>query len=176
MCSDGVRLGCSRTILEDRWPWFRREVRSFEAKTQLIQSAQDRRSKDQPPSPTDSDTPTTLLSPTSPAFPHPSFKRRRIISVTPRCLEVPIASPAVVALLQFFYTLALGTSLQLHPDILCQMLVFVRAADLLPNLRALVVHALHVRLDEDPGRAPQIAQAAIFGYCTALQVVRFRFS
>ncbi|KAL8286767.1 hypothetical protein RQP46_004295 [Phenoliferia psychrophenolica] len=159
LCSDGTLLSCSRSILEDRWPWFRREVRAFEAKTQLIQSAQDRRPSSSIISPSDSipDSPISIPSPGT--TPSPS-KRRRILSVTPRSLMIPLNGPATLALLQFFYTLALGTPLQLRPEILCELLTFVQSGDSLPNLRALLVHALHTGLDGDEGLALLVFEAA----------------
>jgi len=64
------------------------------------------------------------------------------LRLTPRTLHLPHASAVVLAFLQFLYTRALCTPLQLQPDVLCALLVFARAYGE-NDLRALCVHGLH---------------------------------
>lgn len=89
--------------------------------------------------------------------------------LTPRTLDLPEPSPVVVAFVEYLYTLALSTRLQLDVSVLGALLTFSKTyRD--DQLRALVVHALHETLSADPTAAPSVYEAATLGACTALQV------
>ncbi|GAA5912223.1 hypothetical protein JCM5296_005451 [Sporobolomyces johnsonii] len=180
ICSDEERLGCSRMILESRWPWFSDELVAIAAKASAAIEAKEQRttgsdsdvledtSDDEPidamhrvgsPAPR----PRTFL----PA-PPPKPVSRRIFPITARSLELPLGSQVVKALLQYFHTLALTTPLQRSIPILTSLLLFAKTYDILPNLRALVVHALHESLT--PENAAKIYEAAALGQSMALQI------
>lgn len=75
--------------------------------------------------------------------------------------------------LQYLYTLTLCTPLQLSLPVLSALLVFARTYED-PNLRALVVHALHEALSSGQWTAASVYEAATLGGCTALQVRSLR--
>ena len=175
ICSDGKRLGCSRKILEDRWPWFRAKLDDFKLRAKHIVEAQKRR-KDTlaDASDTASIAPSVIRSPTTTAasmrLPAKSSTELRL---TPRTLNIPEPSPVVQGFLQYLYTLTLCTPLQLSLPVLSALLVFARSYDD-ANLRALVVHALHEALSSGQWTAASVYEAATLGGCTALQIRSLR--
>jgi hypothetical protein len=151
VCSDGKRLGCSRRLLEDRWPWFRHRLAEFKDKAKGIYAAQQRNSTD---GVDESDGASANL---------------QDLRISPRTLHLPEPSPVALALLQYLYTLSLCTSHQHQLPILTSLLLFSRTYQL-HNLRALVTHALHGCLSEGSGSAAHIYEAATLSGCVALQV------
>jgi hypothetical protein len=104
----------------------------------------------------------------------PTFEAASEVRLTPRELLLPEAADVAVGALQYFYTLTLCTPLQHKLGTLVGLLVFSRTYDV-PNLRALVVHALHCQLGT--GGAPatgtttaQIYEAATLSGALALQI------
>jgi hypothetical protein len=99
-----------------------------------------------------------------------SSSSRRLFPISSHALELPLPSAEVKALLQYFHTLALATPLQRSIPILTSLLTFDKTYSILPNLRALIVHALHESLQADPGSAARIYEAAAVGRSMALQI------
>ena len=145
ICSDGVRLSCSRKILEDRWPWFKEELQAHIARKQLELQDDEELTNGHEGS--------------------PSNDRA---TVTPYHLLLPESSTVGMAILQYFYTLNLITPLQHNIQVLVSMLLFAREYDL-DHLRALVAHALHTLLPASSANAAIIYEAAALGGCIALQ-------
>ncbi|GAA6063862.1 hypothetical protein JCM10212_003553 [Sporobolomyces blumeae] len=179
ICSDRERLGCCRSILESRWPWFAAELEAISAKSTAAVEAQETLTMGDPHGEEMSDeepmdrlhTPASSRPSTSlarPIAPTGRASSRRLFPITAHSLELPLPSPDVKAILQYFHTLALSTPLQRSIPILSSLLNFDKAHDILPNLRALVVHALHESLD--PGNAAKIYEAAAVGRSMALQI------
>ncbi|GAA5918084.1 hypothetical protein JCM5296_006755 [Sporobolomyces johnsonii] len=171
ICSDGKRLGCSRKVLEDRWSWFRAKVEEFKARASGVLAAQQKRAADaQAESEVGSiaegqgEQPSSTSTPPSTATGAADEAR-----LTPRTLNLPEPCATVQAFLQYLYTLTLCTPLQLQLPVLSSLLVFAKTYDE-PNLRALVVHALHELLSREGGAAPAVYEAATLGGCTALQI------
>ncbi|GAA5926440.1 uncharacterized protein JCM15063_000277 [Sporobolomyces koalae] len=181
ICNDRERLGCSRSILEDRWPWFASEIKSVASKrstpadtTLDILGEYDDASDDEPidvlqaqVSPPTTRPSTSMSMPRSPPA-RPASKR--LFSITAHTLELPLSSQEVKALIQYFYTLALSTPLQRSIPILASLLNFEKTYNILPNLRTLIVHALHESLESDLGNAAKIYEAAAMCRCMALQI------
>ena len=155
VCCDGNRLGCNRKMLEERFPWFATKLNEFRDKartalTKLHAQAESNGS--------DISGPLQNISLNSSA----NISELR---TSPRTLEMPESSPVVFAALQYFYTLSLCTPLQHQLNILIGLLFFSRSYDV-PNLRALVVHALHSALGSQQGAhgaAQQIYEASTLG-------------
>lgn len=187
ICSDRERLGCCRAILESRWEWFANEMRTVASKASA-QSLPDTRPASMGREGSDvedcsDEEPIDVLqraqSPTShrpsisvsrQATPAATASSRRPFPISSHALELPLASAEVKALLQFFHTLALATPLQRSIPILSSLLTFDKAHNILPNLRPLIVHALHESLQADPGSAAKIYEAAAVGRSMALQI------
>ena len=149
VCSDGVRLPCSRKVLEDNWPWFKAEL---EASISRIEDGL----------PLACGPPATNGAATGTS--NGSTERR----VDPRQLLFPENSTVGLAILQYFYSHNLITPLQHLTPVLVSMLIFAREYDL-DNLRALVVHALHGLLGSNPASAATVYEAAALAGCIALQ-------
>jgi hypothetical protein len=186
VCSDGERLGCSRKLLESRWPWFREELEAAESKSRaaIIEAQELRTTTGGDGSDSDDD---GLLDPRLRSLPLPTTRTvsrpmstynstsssthhrpKSLFPITLRTLDLPLASPAARALLQYFYTLALSTPLQRSISTLSTLLSFVKAYDVIPNLRAVIVHALHESINVQ--NAPNIYEAAALGGSMALQI------
>ncbi|TNY22053.1 hypothetical protein DMC30DRAFT_173860 [Rhodotorula diobovata] len=185
ICSDRERLGCSRKLLEARWPWLAEELRAVEHKAHAAVEAREQHattdsgaygsSDDEEPidgamsrvsSPVPPRRPSQQIS--SPA---PSRAPSRLFPITSRSLELPLPSSDVKALLQYFHTLALSTQLQRSLPVLTSLLAFTKTYDsVLPSLRALVVHAFHETLDMHPETGAKAYEAAALGDSVALQI------
>jgi hypothetical protein len=148
ICSDGTRLGCSQRILMERWPWFREEMEAF--CTKASKAAHDLAAAE-------SDDPLANGS-----LPAPRVK-------PPRTLDLPESPQVVYAALQYFHTLSLCTAHQLQTNILISLLFFARNYDI-PNLRALVCHALHGQVSQTASAAAAIYEASTFLGAYALAV------
>lgn len=186
ICNDRERLGCCRAILESRWPWFASELEAITSKASASVEAKEtlttgdtfdlEDTSDEEPmdvlqrtqSPVPQSRPSTSL-----ARPLPSSAKnptRRLFPISAYALELPLSSPEVKALLQYFHTLSLSTPLQRSIPILTSLLNFDKTYNILPNLRALIVHALHESLSSDPASAAKIYEAAALGRSMALQI------
>ncbi|GAA94878.1 uncharacterized protein L969DRAFT_94170 [Mixia osmundae IAM 14324] len=163
VCSDGKRVGCSRRILEERWPLFRDKLSQFRKKAGKAYIAA---TSTAPLAPGDedgdeSDVEIPLETGTGDAALQ--------LNITPRSMALPEPAAVVTALLQYYYTLAICTSLQQALPNLVAMLLFGRQVKDV-NLQALVVHALHCHLSQGQGNAAIVYEAATLSGCIALQV------
>lgn len=194
VCSDGKRLACSRKILDDRWSWFHSRILEFRVRASGVVAAQHKRAQDASlenseagsftsAAPAfdrnDGGTASTATSEVAKSTSHAPSTHNTIPTMTdssesearltPRTLELPEPSSVVFAFLQYLYTLTLCTRLQLELPILSALLTFSNEYQD-PNLKALVVHALHETLSNDSNSAPAVYEAATLGGCTALQI------
>jgi hypothetical protein len=126
VCDDGRKISCSRKTLEERWPWFQEQRMRFlrNAKTAL------------------ETLPTSTMHVPLPELPGIVEKSRPDPRLTPRYLYLSEPYPITLALLQYFYSLALLTPLQQAPAVLSQLLV-LSATYQIPHLESLVKHAMH---------------------------------
>lgn len=156
ICEDGGVLGCSRRILEERWPWFKRQIEGYhDPRSQLASENGAARSEEVPP---------------SDIYFAVSYRPNSFPKSPPRHLTLPYPSNVVQALLEYLYTLSLTTPNQLSLPVLQQLLLFSTLDETLPRLRALVVHALHEALREDCAVASKIHASATLAGCLALQI------
>lgn len=89
---------------------------------------------------------------------------------SPRHLSLPYPSEVVQALLGYFYTLSFDTPNQLSLPVFQSLLLLSKSDGNLPDLRALVVHALHEISREDESSAATIHSSATLAGCLALQI------
>ncbi|KAI5477773.1 regulatory protein Ral2 [Pseudohyphozyma bogoriensis] len=180
ICSDGKRLGCSRKMLEDRWPWFKERMDDFKSRAKGILAASKRvvepstageseNGHSTSPTVAEKDD-TTSTFPGNMKSPTRSSTELRL---TPRTLNLPEPSSVVQGFLQYLYTLTLCTPLQLTLPVLSGLLVFAKTYNE-ANLRALVVHALHEAVTTETWSAAAVYEAATLGGCTALQIRTLR--
>ncbi|KAJ7603822.1 hypothetical protein FB45DRAFT_770234 [Roridomyces roridus] len=143
ICDDGRTLVCSRKLLEERRPWFK------EMRLKLLQDAM---------SGLQVDSPTT---------------DRGILDLrlTPRALHLPEQYPIAMALVQYFYTLALVTPLQTAPAVLSQLLILSTNYQL-PHLQGLVRHAMHRALSYRT--CTGVYEVATLCECRSLQIRAMR--
>ena len=186
ICADRERLGCSRKLLEARWPWLADELRAVDgARAPADQyeprssTSADAYSSSDDEEPIDGamsrvSSPLPLRPPTAQQLSSPGPPARapsRLFPITSSSLELPLASGDVKALLEFFNTLALSTRQQRSLPVLTSLLAFTKSHDsILPSLRALVVQALHEMLNLQPETAAKVYEAAALGDSVALQI------
>jgi hypothetical protein len=153
ICDDGRKLSCSREILEDRWPWFRK---------QLTMSRQNMKR-------TLETLPLTSIHDDLPEVPGTVSKEEpRIDSrVTLRSFQLSEPYPITLALLQYFYTTALVTSLQHAPAVLSQLLVLATTYEI-AHLASLVKHAMHRALCNSTSVG--VYEVATLCSCRSLQI------
>jgi hypothetical protein len=149
VCDDDRRIRCSRRLLEERWPWFREQRKLF------IRTAQ--RTLDALPT-----------SQTQTALPDvPSFEARPDPRLAPRYLSLSEPYPVTLALLQYFYSMALLTPLQHAPPVLSALLV-ISTNYVIPHLQALVKHAMHRALSNSTSVG--VYEVATLCSCRSLQI------
>ncbi|KAF5382281.1 hypothetical protein D9757_008441 [Collybiopsis confluens] len=127
VCDDGRIIACSRRLLEERWSWFK-------AQRKLLLEKALSTSETLPTSPMHVKLPD--LPGVVPGDERPDPR------LTPRALHLSEPYPITLALLQYFYTLSLTTSLQLAPAVLSQLLILATNYQIF-HLEALVKHAMH---------------------------------
>ncbi|KAF7368774.1 hypothetical protein MVEN_00202500 [Mycena venus] len=98
-------------------------------------------------------------------------KRTVEIVITQTSLTLSQSYPVTMALLQYFYSLALGTALQRAPAVLSYLLL-ISTEFQIPHLRALVGHAMHLALTEVT--ADGVYEIAASCGCRSLQIRAFR--
>ncbi|CDR88222.1 related to Ral2 protein, implicated in activation of ras1 [Sporisorium scitamineum] len=164
VCSDGLRIGCDRAILEARWPWFKAKMDEFRKKARRTlriaypaaneQSglsiipediaeflAEEEEEEEEAVDP--------LVVPSANKDDSQGGKQKiRDPRFQPRHLQISEPSPVVLALLQFVYTLRICTALQRHPAVVCALMVLARTYQL-DNLASWARHAAHVALADD---------------------------
>ncbi|UZJ56221.1 hypothetical protein CBS101457_005541 [Exobasidium rhododendri] len=150
ICSDGMKLGCDRAILERRWPWFAAKMQEY--RSDAWQKAQEiHRRPSSVTTPTDINTTTATPSLQQP-FPHEtdlgSITSKADPRITPRHLVIGEASPVVLALLIFLYTRCICTPLQRHPAIVAALLLLSKIYKM-DDLEIWAKHAAQVSLAHD---------------------------
>lgn len=150
MCDDGRKIKCSRKLLEARWPWFESQL------TLLLEKAKMALEVAPTPSP-----------PTSRKKDLSSDENRPDPRVSSRVFKLGEPYPVVMALLQYFYTLALPTPLQQAPAVLSQLLV-ISTSFKISRLQALVKHAMHLALSEST--CDGVYEVATLCGCRSLQI------
>ena len=129
LCDDGRKIAVSRKILEERWPWFKRQRDLF------LQNAVRAVSALQPVAGAGMDVPLPELA-------NPSKEPRADPRLSSRLLNLSEPYPISLALVQYFYTKALITPLQHAPAVLSQLLLLSSTYNL-GHLQSLVKHAMH---------------------------------
>ena len=129
ICSDGIRIGVSRALLERRWAWFKQALRDYRKRATSVAEAM----------PVELQFPAQALASTE------TKRIRADVRITPRQLLFPEPGPVVVALMEFFHTQTVCTSLQRHPAMLATLLVLASLYDI-PDLAKWGTHAAHQTL------------------------------
>lgn len=153
ICDDGRKVKCSRKTLEDRWPWFKDQRNKFLARARqaieiLPSSSMDVGLPDLPGAPGSSE-----------ARPDPRL--------TPRAFNLSEPYPITLALLQYFYSLALITPLQHAPAVLSQLLILSSTYQI-HHLESLVKHAMHRALSNSTSVG--VYEVATLCSCRSLQI------
>ncbi|KIJ64644.1 hypothetical protein HYDPIDRAFT_90290 [Hydnomerulius pinastri MD-312] len=153
ICDDGRKIKCSRKTLEDRWPWFKdQRIKFLERARQAIEimpsSSMDVGLPDLPGAPDSSE-----------ARPDPRL--------TPRAFNLSEPYPITMALMQYFYTLALITPLQHAPAVLSQLLILSSTYQI-THLESLVKHAMHRALSNSTSVG--VYEVATLCSCRSLQI------
>ncbi|KAI5123174.1 hypothetical protein M0805_000874 [Coniferiporia weirii] len=161
VCDDGRRIACSRRLLEERWGWFREQSRLFreQATRALGELGPDAVDAADAAPPDDILPPSTSTSSISPQRPDPRL--------TPRALLLSEPYAVTHAFLQYIYTYSLITPLQHAPAVLSQLLL-LGAAYAMPELEALVRHAMHRALA--PATSVGVYEVATLCGCQGLQI------
>ncbi|KAI5983463.1 hypothetical protein EDD15DRAFT_2533737 [Pisolithus albus] len=153
VCDDGRKIKCSRKVLEDRWPWFKDQRAKFvDRAKQAIETL--------PASSMD------VGLPDLPGAPH-SIEARPDPRLTPRAFNLSEPYPITLALLQYFYSLALITPLQHAPAVLSQLLILSSTYQI-SHLQSLVKHAMHRALSNSTSVG--VYEVATLCSCRSLQI------
>lgn len=153
ICDDGRKVKCSRKTLEDRWPWFKDQRNKFLARARqaieiLPSSSMDVGLPDLPGAPG-------------------SLEARPDPRLTPRAFNLSEPYPITLALLQYFYSLALITPLQHAPAVLSQLLILSSTYQI-HHLESLVKHAMHRALSNSTSVG--VYEVATLCSCRSLQI------
>jgi hypothetical protein len=162
VCDDGRKIKCSRKVLEARWPWFKEQRR-------LLLLAATKALETIPASESDVPMPPPLgAEEIDPAMRTQAQDEERVDPrLTPRQLLLSEPYPITLALLQYFYTLALVTPLQHAPAVLSQLLLLSVTYNI-THLQALVKHAMHRALT--PTTCVGVYEVATLCGCQSLQI------
>ncbi|KIK93728.1 hypothetical protein PAXRUDRAFT_495839 [Paxillus rubicundulus Ve08.2h10] len=153
ICDDGRKVKCSRKILEDRWPWFKdQRIKFLDCARQAIDIL--------PSSSMD------VGLPDLPGAPD-SLEPRPDPRLTPRAFNLSEPYPITLALMQYFYSLALITPLQHAPAVLSQLLVLSNTYQIV-HLESLVKHAMHRALSNSTSVG--VYEVATLCSCRSLQI------
>ncbi|KXN93395.1 Protein ral2, partial [Leucoagaricus sp. SymC.cos] len=152
-CDDGRKIPCSRKILEERWPWFKLQ------RTRMLQRAQAALDR----------LPTSAMHADLSVLPGTASVEETQLDprLTPRALFLSEPWPVTMALLQYFYSLALITPLQHAPAVLSQLLI-LGATYQLDHLVSLVKHAMHRALSNSTSVG--VYEVATLCSCRSLQI------
>jgi hypothetical protein len=151
VCDDDRRVKCSRKLLEDRWPWFKEQRRLFlQAATRALDTL-----------------PLSATHVALPDVPSATQEPRSDPRLTPRLLDLSEPYPITLALVQYFYSLALVTPLQHAPAVLSALLVLATNYDL-KHLQSLVKHAMHRALSNSTSVG--VYEVATLCSCRSLQI------
>ena len=152
ICDDGRKIGCSRKLLEERWPWFK------EQRLRLLESAM-KELETLPSSPMHIPLPELPGNVPDELRPDPRL--------TPRAFNLSEPYPITLALLQYFYSMALLTPLQTAPAVLSQLLVLATNYRI-THLQSLVKHAMHRALSNSTSVG--VYEVATLCSCRSLQI------
>ncbi|EIW80993.1 galactose oxidase [Coniophora puteana RWD-64-598 SS2] len=153
ICDDGRKIKCSRKTLEDRWPWFKEQrIKFLQRAKQAIEIM--------PTSSMDVGLPDLPGAPDS-TEPRPDPR------LTPRAFNLSEPYPITLALLQYFYSLALITPLQHAPAVLSQLLILSSIYQI-THLESLVKHAMHRALSNSTSVG--VYEVATLCSCRSLQI------
>ncbi|PWN94156.1 hypothetical protein FA10DRAFT_264725 [Acaromyces ingoldii] len=161
VCSDGMRLGCDRIVLEKRWPWFLSKIREYKTEARRVarnmSSSSSRRRTDQLKAVLESDEEDdegedderqgNAKVPLHRLLPLPGA-RGNDPRLLPRQLVIGEPAPVMLALLQFFYTRCICTALQRHPAVVAALLIAAKVYQL-DELQRWAKHAAHVCLSTE---------------------------
>ena len=153
ICDDGKKIKCSRKILEDRWPWFKEQRRLFlERARNTLETL-----------------PTSAMH-----IPLPEVAGDVLLAegrvdprLTPRAFHLSEPYSVTLALVQYFYSLALITPLQQTPAILSQLLILASTYRI-THLESLVKHAMHRALSNSTSVG--VYEVATLCNCRSLQI------
>jgi len=128
VCDDGKRIPCSRRVLEERWSWFKEQRKAMLRKARA----------------TLENLPTSTMHVPLPDFPGSGVGEEPRVDprLTPRAFYLSESESVTLALLQYFYSLALITPLQHSPAVLSQLLILAAVYEI-KHLESLVKHAMH---------------------------------
>ncbi|KAJ7288169.1 regulatory protein ral2 [Mycena rebaudengoi] len=158
VCDDGRKVACSRRLLEDRWPWFKEQrLRLLQTALQTMEAL--------PSSPMH--VPLPELPGGVRASDNDDDNGRPDPRLTPRAFHLSEPYPITLALLQYFYTLALVTPLQTAPAVLSQLLVLATNYRI-THLATLVKHAMHRALSNSTSVG--VYEVATLCSCRSLQI------
>ena len=153
ICDDGRKIKCSRKILEERWPWFKEQrIKFLQRAKQAVEIL--------PPTSMD------VGLPDLPGAPE-SSEARSDPRLTPRAFNLSEPYPITLALLQYFYSLALITPLQHAPAVLSQLLILSSTYQI-THLESLVKHAMHRALSNQTSVG--VYEVATLCSCRSLQI------
>ncbi|KAF8258210.1 galactose oxidase [Lactarius quietus] len=151
VCDDDRRVKCSRKLLEDRWPWFKEQRRLFlQGAAKALETL-----------------PLSATHVALPDVPNTTQEPRLDPRLTPRQLSLSEPYPITLALVQYFYSLALVTPLQHAPAVLSALLVLATNYDL-GHLQSLVKHAMHRALSNSTSVG--VYEVATLCSCRSLQI------
>lgn len=153
ICDDKRKISCSRKILEERWPWFKDQLKKY---NQLAYHTLETL----PNSPMHVGMP-ELPGVVSADDPRPDPR------LTPRSFHLSEPYPITLALLQYFYSLALLTPLQQAPAVLSQLLVLSTSYKI-THLESLVKHSMHRALSNSTSVG--VYEVATLCSCRSLQI------
>lgn len=153
VCEDGRTIPCSRKVLEERWPWFKEQrLRFLKTARATLHNL--------PSSPMHVGLPEVRG---TMSFEEPRLDPR----LTPRQLFVSEPYPVTLALVQYFYTLALITPLQHTPTVLSHLLT-LSINYKLPDLERLAKYAMHFTLSSST--CLDISEIATLCRCKGLHI------
>ncbi|EPQ29632.1 uncharacterized protein PFL1_02851 [Pseudozyma flocculosa PF-1] len=179
VCSDGIRIGCDRAILEKRWPWFQSKMDDFRRRARrtarvVVNGAGQQESNglglipeelsdilaedDSTEEQADVDGVAAAREALEGGAAGP--RRARDPRFQPRHLQLSEPSAIVMAFLQFIYTEQICTALQRHPAVVCALLVLSKTYRM-DDLLTWAKHAAHVALADDLNpKSPSTAGAS----------------
>jgi hypothetical protein len=147
ICSDGMKLGCDRIILEKRWPWFADRMRDY--RSTALEESRKVNSKD---GLLTNEIKGLILDDSDDEdlddAKEKAYSIKSDIRITPRQLYMGEPSPVVLALLVYLYTRSLCTSTQRQPAIVAALLVISKVYKM-DDLQKWAKHAAHISLSTD---------------------------
>jgi len=161
ICDDGSKIPCSRRILEDRWPWFKEQRKQFlkraQSTMQTLPSSAMHIPMPEVAGGADEITGTGVFGE------EPRVDPR----LTPRAFYLSEPPSVTLALLQYFYSLALITPLQ-HSQTELSHLLILSSNYGIKHLESLVRHAMHRSLSNQTSVG--VYEVATLCSCRSLQI------